>query len=129
MLIVTKKHVSFIFKSFVQFVFKVVAANPLAATRCFHWTVKLVIRMLFNCDNLPGKATDSIAAHEEPGIFGYVRAYLGVVEPQMRKALHLHMLARAPWIHPFRRSVPRRLDNRCIPSPVVFCREHLLSQY
>ena len=35
---------------------------------------------------------DSVAAREVPGIFGYVRAYLGVVEPQMRKALHVHML-------------------------------------
>ena len=35
-------------------------------------------------DNLPVKAT--------PGIFGNIRAYFGVVEPQMRKALHLHML-------------------------------------
>ena len=35
---------------------------------------------------------DSVAAHETPGIFGHVRAFLGVVEPQMRKALHIHML-------------------------------------
>ena len=31
-----------------------VAANPLVATWCFHWTVKLVIRTLFNCDVLRG---------------------------------------------------------------------------
>ena len=62
------------------------------ATRCFHWTVRLVIRCLFNCEVKPGAALDSIAAHETPGIFGYVRAFLGVVEPQMRKALHIHML-------------------------------------
>ena len=68
-----------------------VAANPLVATRCFHWTVQLVIRCLFNCEVKPGVAMDSIPAYETPGIFGYVRAFLGVVEPQMRKALHLHM--------------------------------------
>ena len=69
-----------------------VAGNPLAATRCFHWTVKLVLRTLFNCDETPGGAVDSVAARETPGLFGYVRGYLGVVEPQMRKALHIHML-------------------------------------
>ena len=54
--------------------------------------MKLVIRTLFNCDDAPGRACDSIASKETPGIFGHVRAYLGVVEPQMRKALHVHML-------------------------------------
>ena len=49
MLIVTKKHVRFIFKSLVLFVFKAVAVNPLAANRCFHWTVQLVIRV---CEEL-----------------------------------------------------------------------------
>ena len=47
-----------------------VAANPLAATRCFHWTLKLVIRTLFNCDDTPGRNCDSIAANAVPGIFG-----------------------------------------------------------
>ncbi len=69
-----------------------VAANPMAATRCFHWTVKLVLAFLFNCSNTPGKSVDGIAAHDTPGIFGHVRAYMGIVEPQMRKALHIHML-------------------------------------
>ena len=54
--------------------------------------MKLVLRTLLNCDDHPGRALDSIAAGETPGIFGHVRAYLGVVEPQMRKALHIHML-------------------------------------
>ena len=71
---------------------EMVAANPLASTRCFHWTVRLVIRTLFNCADKPGTCPDNIAASETPGIFGHVRAYLGVVEPQMRKALHIHML-------------------------------------
>ena len=35
---------------------------------------------------------DGIAALATPGVFGHIRGYLGVVEPQMRKALHLHML-------------------------------------
>ena len=71
---------------------ELVARDPLAATRCFHWTVQLVIRTLFNCSDPKSPPLDSIAAKETPGIFGHVRAYLGVVEPQMRKALHVHML-------------------------------------
>ena len=78
-----------------------VAANPLAATRCFHWTVRLVIRTLFNCEDGPGTAADGIPAHAESGVFGHVRASFGVVEPQMRKALHVHMLVqRLGFGHP-----------------------------
>ena len=69
-----------------------VAQDPLVATRVFHWTVRLVIRTLFNCADKPGCQPDNIASTELPGIFGHVRAYFGVVEPQMRKALHVHML-------------------------------------
>ena len=54
--------------------------------------VYLVIRTLLNCEP-PGKCfPDGIAARLEPGIFNYAAGYLGVVEPQLRKALHLHML-------------------------------------
>ena len=73
-------------------VHELVAGNPLAATRCFHWTLRLVIRTLFNCDDQPGTSPDSVAGKECPGVFGTVRAYYGIVEPQMRKALHIHML-------------------------------------
>ena len=69
-----------------------VAQNPIVGTKCFHWTVKLVIRLLFNCAATPGENADNIAANELPGVFGYVRAYFGVVEPQKRKTLHTHML-------------------------------------
>ena len=71
---------------------ELVAQNPMVATRCFHWTVRLVIKLLFNCADKPAANKDNIAAGEVPGVFGHVRAYLGVVEPQMRKALHIHML-------------------------------------
>ncbi len=71
---------------------EMVARSPLAATRCFHWTVRLVLRTLFNCADKPGMSADSVAGDACPGIFGTVRAYFGVVEPQMRKALHVHML-------------------------------------
>ena len=75
-----------------RIVHELVARNPMAATRCFHWTVRLVIRVLFNCADKPGQNLDNIAASDTPGVFGYVRGYLGIVEPQMRKALHTHML-------------------------------------
>ena len=68
------------------------AANPLAATRCFHWTVRLVLKTLSNCADKPGMSKDGVAANPCPGIFGHVRGYFGVIEPQMRKALHVHML-------------------------------------
>ena len=67
-------------------------SNPLPATRYFHYTVRLVIDTLFNC-SAPGHCfPDNVPARAEPGVFGYVGGYLGVVEPQMRKALHMHML-------------------------------------
>ena len=72
--------------------YSLVAGNPLAATRSFHWTVPLVIRTLLDCADKAGLSTDGILANEIAGVFGHVRAYFGVVEPQMRKALHLHML-------------------------------------
>ena len=71
---------------------ELVAQNPLVGARVFHWTVRLVIRLLFNCADKPGMHVDNIAANEVPGVFGYVRAYFGVVEPQKRKTLHIHML-------------------------------------
>ncbi len=71
---------------------ELVAANPIVGARCFHWTVRLVVRTLFNCCDPKAAPLDSIPARETPGLFGYVRGYLGIVEPQMRKALRMHML-------------------------------------
>ena len=69
-----------------------VAANPLVGARCFHWTVRLVVGTLFHCYDPREVPIDSIPARETPGVFGYLRGYLGIVEPQLRKALHMHML-------------------------------------
>ena len=88
----TEAYIASVLKENPRRLHEAVAAHPLAATRCFHWTVKLVIRTLFNCADVPGGSADSIAAQHCPGVFGYVRAFFGVVEPQMRKALHTHML-------------------------------------
>ena len=71
---------------------RLIGQDPMVATRVFHWTVRLVLITLFNCCDKPGERPDGIASAEVPGVFGHVRAYLGVVEPQMRKALHIHML-------------------------------------
>ncbi len=64
----------------------------------FYHTIELVIEELFNC--APGATSssrvqhmDGVAARLETGIFGSVAGYLGVIEAQMRKMLHLHMLA------------------------------------
>ena len=71
---------------------QLVASNPLVAARTFHWTVRLVVKTLFNCEDKPGVSLDSVVGKSTPGIFGCVRGFFGVVEPQMRKALHIHML-------------------------------------
>ena len=74
-------------------------------------------RTLFNCVDAPGGSLDNVAANDSPGIFGYVRAFFGVVEPQMRKALHTHMLV---YLLAF---------ARCFSPLVVFCGKRLLPQF
>jgi hypothetical protein len=66
-------------------------------TLAFYYTIELVIEELFNC--APGATSssraqhmDGVAARLETGIFGSVAGYLGVIEAQQRKMLHLHML-------------------------------------
>ena len=71
---------------------EIVVQDPLAATRCFHYTVRLVLEHLFHCAHPGCPYPDGLPTKTEPGIFGHVAGYLGVVEPQMRKMLHLHML-------------------------------------
>ena len=71
---------------------EMVAQDPLAATMCFHYTVRLVIDTLFSCSAPGVPYPDGCPAHVVPGVFGHIAGYLGVVEPQMRKALHIHML-------------------------------------
>ena len=68
------------------------AQDPLAAMRCFHYTVRLVIDTLFNSAQPGSPHPAGIASNTLPGVFGHIAGYLGVVEPQMRKALHIHML-------------------------------------
>jgi hypothetical protein len=64
------------------------AKFPDAASRCVHAAFKMTLELLCNClpsANMGGKVPfDLIPARCEPGIFGYILAYLGAVEPQMR---------------------------------------------
>ena len=60
-----------------------IANNPVASARFFHFTVQLFIRHVL------GVGTD------HPGLFGKTSAYYGTVEQQGRLTLHLHLLL---WI-------------------------------
>ena len=71
---------------------EIAVQDPVAATRCFHYTVRLVVQTLFHCAPPGSPHPDGLPCETEPGIFGHIAGYLGVVEPQMRKALHIHML-------------------------------------
>ena len=79
---------------------ELVAQDPLAAQRCFHTTVKLVLEELCNCSpRAPGRRSlpthqhpDGFPCRTEPGIFGYICGYLGMVEPRACKSLHIHMM-------------------------------------
>ena len=80
---------------------EMVAQDPIAATKCFHYTVRLVIETLFSCAEPFVPYPDGIPAHCIPGVFGHLAGYLGVVEPQMRKALHvLFLLQLHGFSHP-----------------------------
>ena len=73
------------------------AEDPAAAARMVPWTFTKTIELLFNCappaNTKPKKQhQDTSPCKCEPGTFGYVSGYFGVVEPQMRQTEHLHML-------------------------------------
>ena len=111
---------------------ELVAQDPVAATKCFHYTVRLVVDTLFNCVSPGHPCPDGKPCREVPGVFGLISGYLGVVEPQMRKALHIHMLVQLHgFSHPedlitsgaianvFRR-VWRFVSTICFRSPEAF---------
>jgi hypothetical protein len=64
---------------------RLVARNPVAAARFFHFLVQLLIKHLLRWSNEENKS----------GIFGKTAGYYGTVEQQGRMTLHLHMLV---WI-------------------------------
>ena len=87
-----------------RLLYDIAAEDPVAITRAFHYTVRLVLEELGNCcppascggQHKSRKKSrqhyDTVPARLESGIFGGIAGYLGVVEPQLRKMLHLHML-------------------------------------
>ena len=98
-------------------------------TQAFYFTVQLVIEELFNC--VPGATSvgreqhmDGIAARLEAGIFGSVSGYLGVIEAQMRKMLHLHMLVQLHgFSHPddiFAEAICKPESQRCGALSLLF---------
>jgi len=78
---------------------ELVIADPLAAAKCFHTTVQMTMELLFNSTPPVHKGAapsdlhpDGFACQLNPGVAGFLSWYMGVVEPQLRKALHLHAL-------------------------------------
>ncbi|RXW14064.1 hypothetical protein EST38_g11791 [Candolleomyces aberdarensis] len=61
---------------------RLIAGNPVAGARFFHFMVTLFIRCLLRWND----------EKRRPGIFGSTSAYYGTVEQQGRMTLHLHML-------------------------------------
>ena len=78
---------------------ELVISDPLAAAKCFHTTVEMTMELLFNSTRPVHKGAapkhlplDGFACQTNPGCAGFLSWYMGVVEPQLRKALHLHAL-------------------------------------
>ncbi|KIN94543.1 hypothetical protein M404DRAFT_90965, partial [Pisolithus tinctorius Marx 270] len=55
-----------------------IAGDPYAAAKFFHFTIKTIIQTLF------GVTVTPYSVHCQKGIFGFVKAYFGVVESQGR---------------------------------------------
>ncbi len=64
-------------------IYALIAKNPVAGARFFHFTVNLFIKHVLGVNS------------DHPGIFGETEAYYGTVEQQGRLTLHLHLLL---WI-------------------------------
>ena len=60
-----------------------IASNPVAGARFFHFMVEMFIKHVLGVDN------------DHPGLFGETSGYYGTVEQQGRLTLHLHLLL---WI-------------------------------
>ena len=81
--------------------YDMISTDAVAANTCFHETVRLTLRVLFNmCPSSNDLETgswsplnlDGRPCMMTPGMVGHVSWYLGVTEPQLRKSLHLHAL-------------------------------------
>jgi hypothetical protein len=63
-----------------------IAADPFAAAKFFHYTVKTVIEELW------GVKSTTMGIRRKEGVLGKVSAYIGAVETQGRGTLHLHIV-------------------------------------
>jgi len=61
-----------------------IASNPVAAARFFHFMVQMVIKHILG------------VGAEHPGLYGDTSAYYGTVEQQGRLTLYMHMML---WIN------------------------------
>ncbi|KAF5314576.1 hypothetical protein D9611_007202 [Ephemerocybe angulata] len=61
---------------------RLIARNPVAGARFFHFLVQLFIKHLLRWKDNDGR----------PGVFGHTSGYFGTVEQQGRMTLHLHIL-------------------------------------
>ena len=82
---------------------RLIARNPVAGARFFHFMVELFIKHVL------GVGTD------HPGVYGDTSAYYGTVEQQGRLTLHLHMLL---WIRGC--LSPQEIRNRILDSNSEF---------
>ena len=70
-----------------------VAKDPVSQAEVFNLMMELFLEHVLGV-SLPGRTegvSDGVAASGAPGVFGFVRAYLGPVETQGRGGLHPHM--------------------------------------
>ncbi|KAG2750956.1 hypothetical protein P692DRAFT_20847043 [Suillus brevipes Sb2] len=82
---------------------KIVADDPYAAAKFFHFVVCAVFEELMGITVHKHKRVDHITRRE--GIFGTVEGYIGTVEAQGRGTLHLHTLI---WLRGAPSSVQRK---------------------
>lgn len=72
---------------------RIVAEDPLAATRAFYLHVRTFASALLACvSDSTDLNLDNLASLGHHGIFGPLAAFFGAVEPQLRGSLHLHMV-------------------------------------
>ena len=72
---------------------RIVAEDPLAATRAFYQHVRAFAGTLLSCvSDASALPLDNLASLGQHGIFGPIAAFFGAVEPQLRGSLHIHMV-------------------------------------
>lgn len=79
-----------------EFLRKLLVREPVASQRAFHNVLCLQLRELLHLSGVSLRDTtlylDGVCSETTPGIFGRCSAFIGAVEPQQRKVLHVHLL-------------------------------------